>query len=241
MLLPTSTGQNGFKIREFQTPETKISLSAKVCGPAPYNIWISATKLFPWKKNCSFASTENWPRSHVKCAICLWATHHVRHPPYHNGDAKEYSFTLKRQQKHVPETGMERCLLTQATNSTRNARKTSTPILASAESTPQTFRCQMVLWRVFSKINIGKGTPWAGGLHGWQAPRTNASRTIVTRTESRTKYGTWYHIPYFHEYVAIALHNDVEIVLLGFPAVDIADNINKILWFKNMVDKPRRG
>ena len=34
-----------------------------------------------------------------------------------------------------------------------------TPGLASAESTPQTFRCQMVLWRVPSTTNIGNGTP----------------------------------------------------------------------------------
>ena len=37
------TGQVGFKIREFQTPETKISLSARVCGLAPYNNGTSAT------------------------------------------------------------------------------------------------------------------------------------------------------------------------------------------------------
>ena len=43
MLLPTSTGQVGFKIREFQTPETKISLSARVCGLAPYNNGTSET------------------------------------------------------------------------------------------------------------------------------------------------------------------------------------------------------
>ena len=32
-----------------------------------------------------------------------------------------------------------------------------------------------------------------------------------------------------HENVAIALHNDVEIVLLRFPVVDIAETINKML------------
>ena len=61
---------------------------------------------------------------------------------------------------------------------------------------------------------------------------TNASRTIVTRAANRTKYGTWYHIPYCHEYVSIALHNDVEIFLICFPAVDIADTINQMRWFK---------
>ena len=43
MLLPTSIGKGGFKIREFQTPETEISLSARVCGLAPYNNVTSAT------------------------------------------------------------------------------------------------------------------------------------------------------------------------------------------------------
>ena len=124
--------------------------------------------------------------------------------------------------------------------STWNAQKTSTPGLASAESTPQTFRCQTVLWRVPSTTNIGKGTAWVEGLHGWQAPRTSASRTIVTTTESRTKYGTWYHIPYCPEYVAISLHNDVEIVLLRFPAVDNVDTINKMLWFKKKKKKNSR-
>ena len=62
---------------------------------------------------------------------------------------------------------------------------------------------------------------------------TNAFRTIVTRAANRTKYGTWYHIPYCHEYVATALHNDVEIFLLRFPAVDIADTIDKRLELKN--------
>ena len=127
---------------------------------------------------------------------------------------------------------MAQSLLKQAPTRTWNTRKTPTPGLASPESTSQTFRCQMVLWRVPFTTNIIKGTPWVEELHCWQAPRTNASGTIVTRTESRIKYGTWYHIPYCHEYVAIALHNDVEIVLLRFPAVDIADTINKLLWFK---------
>ena len=98
----------------------------------------------------------------------------------------------------------------------------------------------MVLWRVLSTANIGKGTPWVEGLHGWQAPRTNASRVIVTRIESRTKYGTWYHIPYCHEYVAISLHNNAEIVLHRFPAVDIADTISKRLWFKKKKKKKVR-
>ena len=135
---------------------------------------------------------------------------------------------------------MERCLLRQAPTSTWNARKTFTSGLASAESTSQTFRCQMGLCRVPSTTNMGKGTPWAEGLHGWQASRTHASRTTVTRTENRTKYGTWYHIPYCHEYVAIALHNDIEIVLLRFPAVDIADTIKKMLWFTKKKKKKRR-
>ena len=41
-------------------------------------------------------------------------------------------------------------------------------------------------------------------------------------------------IPYCHEYVAIALLNDNEIMLLGFPSVDIADTVNKMLRLKNM-------
>ena len=40
------------------------------------------------------------------------------------------------------------------------------PGLTSVESTPQTFRCQMVLWRVPYTTNIVKGTPWVEGLHG---------------------------------------------------------------------------
>ena len=37
------TGQSRFEIQEFQTPETKISLSARVCGSSPYNNGTPAT------------------------------------------------------------------------------------------------------------------------------------------------------------------------------------------------------
>ena len=58
-----------------------------------------------------------------------------------------------------------------------------------------------------------------------------------TRSKARIKYGTWYHIPYCHEYVAIALHNDFEIVSLRFPALDIAETINELLWLKKKKKK----
>ena len=79
----------------------------------------------------------------------------------------------------------------------------------------------------FRVMRSGVRRQW---LHGWQAPRTIDFRRPVTGADSRIKYGPWDHIPYCNEY--IVLYYEFEIVLLRFPVVDIAETINKMLWFK---------
>ena len=84
---------------------------------------------------------------------------------------------------------MAQRVLKQAPKSTRNNQKNSTAEIASPESTSQTFRCQMVLRRDPSATKFGKGTIRLRRWHGWQASRTAALRTFVTRAANRIKYG----------------------------------------------------